>query len=379
MAQDEGKQEEEKFDFTREGEVSGYISLDQARVRAMRTARETPGVYGSSFTDVAMAFEVVEAEETEDHHVITLSFRPQGEFAGRAGQEQFFIEKEGNVALRQVLALPRRRRRFPVAPVTIGLVVVAGVAALATVFVVSGMGDGGPEESASAAVLPPAIPIPTMMTPLPAPTEAPGIAPPVDVTPTPIPIPTAPPPPTLTPTPTTAPTLIPTPMLVPTVNPDVNPTPVLTNTLCFGPQDVTPYVNRVESIYVSRQTAGTLPELAADLMNQLPHLPRGNPQGVCDLLDQVMVLLDAEQTASPVPTLVQNDSTEIRSLLLYGDDFSDPNSGWRSGVFGSFEARYTDGEYHILLNEVRTVGGDVARPIFTDFDIQVKARYEGGN
>ena len=40
-----GKQEEEKFDFTREGEALGYISLDQARVLAMRTAREAPGDY----------------------------------------------------------------------------------------------------------------------------------------------------------------------------------------------------------------------------------------------------------------------------------------------------------------------------------------------
>ena len=47
MAEDQGK-EEEKLDFTREGEAVGYISLDQARVLAMRTARETPDEYGSS-------------------------------------------------------------------------------------------------------------------------------------------------------------------------------------------------------------------------------------------------------------------------------------------------------------------------------------------
>ena len=41
MAQDEGKKEEEKFDFTSEGEVLGYISLDQARVLAGQHARET--------------------------------------------------------------------------------------------------------------------------------------------------------------------------------------------------------------------------------------------------------------------------------------------------------------------------------------------------
>ena len=83
MVEDEGKQEEEKFEFTPEGESLGYISLDQAEVLAMRTARETPGAYGRRFRNVPMAFEVAEEEDTEDHY-----FRPEGEFAGRAGRER---------------------------------------------------------------------------------------------------------------------------------------------------------------------------------------------------------------------------------------------------------------------------------------------------
>ena len=100
MVEDEDKKEEEKFEFTPEGESLGYISLDQAEVLAMRTARETPGAYGRRFRNVTMAFEVVETDETEDHYTITISFRPEGEFAGRPGREQFFIEKEGAIALR---------------------------------------------------------------------------------------------------------------------------------------------------------------------------------------------------------------------------------------------------------------------------------------
>ena len=46
MLEDEGKKYEEKFDFILEGEVIGYISLGQAQVLAMRTAREAPRVYG---------------------------------------------------------------------------------------------------------------------------------------------------------------------------------------------------------------------------------------------------------------------------------------------------------------------------------------------
>ena len=108
MAEDEGKREEEKFEFTRDGEALGYISLDQARVLAMRTARETPGAYGRRFANVPMAFEVAEAKETEDYYEVTLSLRPEGQFAGTPGLEQFYIEKEGGIAVRQVMSLPWR-------------------------------------------------------------------------------------------------------------------------------------------------------------------------------------------------------------------------------------------------------------------------------
>ena len=76
MVEDQGK-EEEKFEFTPEGEALGYISLDQAGVLAMQTARDTPGEYGSQYQDVSMAFEVSTGQDTEDYYVVTLSYRPQ--------------------------------------------------------------------------------------------------------------------------------------------------------------------------------------------------------------------------------------------------------------------------------------------------------------
>lgn len=165
MAEDQDKQEEEKFDFTQAGEALGYISLDQAQVLAMRTARESPGAYGDSFVDVPMAFEVVNSEETEDHYVITLSLRLQGQFSGNPGQEQFFIEKEGNVAHRQVLAVPMRRRRLPVLPTAIGLAIIAAIAV--GVAFASGASDSGGEP------VPTPVPIAaTTLTPAPLPTTA---------------------------------------------------------------------------------------------------------------------------------------------------------------------------------------------------------------
>ena len=56
MAEDQGK-EEEKFEFTGEGEAVNYISLAQARLLAIRTARETPGEYGSQYRGIEMVFD----------------------------------------------------------------------------------------------------------------------------------------------------------------------------------------------------------------------------------------------------------------------------------------------------------------------------------
>lgn len=160
MADDAGDKED-KFDFTAEGESFGYISLDQARVLAMSTARDTPGDYGGAFRSASMAFAVTAAEETEDYYEITLSIRPQGEFSGTPGQEQFFIEKEGTVAHRQVLALPRSRRGFPLIPAAIGLAVV--VAAVVLAIIALPPGEGPDSNGPTAADDSPAAPVPTVI------------------------------------------------------------------------------------------------------------------------------------------------------------------------------------------------------------------------
>ncbi len=174
MAEDQGEKEEQKFEFDSAGEALGYISLDQARVLAMRTAREDPGAYGRRFRNVPMAFEVVEDNETEDHYMVTLSFRPQGQFTGAQGQEQFFIEKEGTVAHRQVLGLPvpEGGRRFPVVPVAIGLVAVVIAAVVGLVLVAGGDGGGEGDGSTVAVVAPTETPAET-----PAPTPTPTLGP----------------------------------------------------------------------------------------------------------------------------------------------------------------------------------------------------------
>ena len=58
MADDQGKGDEGKFEFTGEAETLGYISLDQARVKAIRHARENPDFYGSRYSRVDHVWEV---------------------------------------------------------------------------------------------------------------------------------------------------------------------------------------------------------------------------------------------------------------------------------------------------------------------------------
>ena len=199
MSNDYDDQEEklDSFEIDDAGEATGYISLDQARVLAMRSARTEPGEYGR-FTRSPMAFEVVEEEETEDHYVVTLAFRPQGEYSGGSGREQFFIEKEGGVAHRQVLDLPRptqTRRKFPIALVGGILIVVAAV--VAVVAVVAGGALGESNESDPVLELPPvATQPPVQAQTFPTPTSAlPRSS--TNSPPTPVPEPTVRPTPTI--------------------------------------------------------------------------------------------------------------------------------------------------------------------------------------
>ena len=134
MAEEEGKKEDQ-FDFTPEGERLGYISMDQARILAMRLARQdtrfcTPARAGTGFvwSWLKLAWEVISCEEGEDYYDLKLAFRPSGRFLGKHGVEQFIIDKLGRVGVRQVLdeltdlgacprcrsqdARPRYRRHF---------------------------------------------------------------------------------------------------------------------------------------------------------------------------------------------------------------------------------------------------------------------------
>ena len=97
MANEEGKKEEEKLEFTPEGEALGYISLEQARILAMEHARDNPDFYGARYQGTTLIREVISEEDGDDYYDVIFSFRPAGLFQGRPGKEQFIIDKVATI------------------------------------------------------------------------------------------------------------------------------------------------------------------------------------------------------------------------------------------------------------------------------------------
>ena len=78
MAEDQGK-EEEKFDFTAEGEVLDYISLPQAVILSRRLGRENDEYYKERLGWTEVVWTELHSESIgEDYYKIVLQFRRPG-------------------------------------------------------------------------------------------------------------------------------------------------------------------------------------------------------------------------------------------------------------------------------------------------------------
>ena len=66
MAEEEEKKEEEKFELDAAGQALAYISLDQARVRAMEHARDNRDFYGRRYASRELVWELLSQEESEE-------------------------------------------------------------------------------------------------------------------------------------------------------------------------------------------------------------------------------------------------------------------------------------------------------------------------
>lgn len=125
-------EDDEKIEFTSAGGSLGHISLSEARVMALRTARASPA-RRHWILRRNMVFDVFNDYEDEDTYTIVLSFRPEGDFAGTPGQERFKFSKIGRFEAREVLSPPKSSMRFVIksfAPV-VGVIAVLGLIAVA--------------------------------------------------------------------------------------------------------------------------------------------------------------------------------------------------------------------------------------------------------
>ena len=146
MAEEEGKKEEEKFEFDAAGQALEYISLDQARVLAIQHAQQNTEFYGRRYARRELVWEELSAEEGEDYYRVRLSYQPARGFQGEPGVDLLTIDKTGGVELRQILREPRPRRGR-LLPALVGVVVV--VAAVVALFA-SGIVGGGSGSSPTA-------------------------------------------------------------------------------------------------------------------------------------------------------------------------------------------------------------------------------------
>ena len=83
-------------------------------------------------------------------------------------------------------------------------------------------------------------------------------------------------------------------------------------------------------------------------------------------------------TPTPAPTLVPITLPPGTSELLYQDDFGDPNSGWGTVTHDHYERGYWQGEYRFFVKNLNWYVPALSPTSFTDFDLRVQARYEGG-
>ena len=141
MAEEPEKKEEEKLEFTSEGETLGYISVDQARVLALQHARDNRETYGP-FADRDLVWEVIGTEETEDYYEVRLSYVPAPPFNGEPGTELLTINKIGEIEFRQIVTPPSSKKsRVPTFALVGG--VVAVVAVVAVLFATGVFSSGG--------------------------------------------------------------------------------------------------------------------------------------------------------------------------------------------------------------------------------------------
>ena len=95
-----------QLEQAREAETEGVISLERARLEAIRHAQQNLDVYGPEYSNVRLVWQVKTASEDSEFHYIQLTYRPFEGFQGTPGLEEYIMDKKGGIEFRQVLSGP---------------------------------------------------------------------------------------------------------------------------------------------------------------------------------------------------------------------------------------------------------------------------------
>ena len=121
-------------------EAASSIAAADAETLALTAAGEDRSPYEPRLSTDDMAWKVIDSRQEGDHFVVDLEFRTAGAAEGEGGEERYYIDKEGDIMLREVVSWPPdRHRRIPMAAVYgLALAVVGGLTALSLVLVSRG-------------------------------------------------------------------------------------------------------------------------------------------------------------------------------------------------------------------------------------------------
>ncbi|MCH7606215.1 MAG: hypothetical protein IH962_03580, partial [Chloroflexi bacterium] len=106
MAEDQGKEEPEEFQFDLPSRAAPQISLEEAVMLAYQYSRDNREIFGR-YALVELDWSFAASEEVGDDYEVRLSYRPLRNFQGRPGLEQFTIDKSGEILARWIVRQPR--------------------------------------------------------------------------------------------------------------------------------------------------------------------------------------------------------------------------------------------------------------------------------
>lgn len=95
------------FEFDEYGQEVRYVSIVQARIAVIKYAQVNHADYGPQYADLPLVWDLAKASSPDDdlYHIL-LHWKPAGDFQGTPGLDEFWVNKIGQLELRQVREWP---------------------------------------------------------------------------------------------------------------------------------------------------------------------------------------------------------------------------------------------------------------------------------